>query len=90
MNVHPEVLDLAQLLDLLCREEELRDITEILGDGPEDLAGIDSTLVPFQKFLSSGNILGDGLLGQDVLASEQCFLNEVWLDQNGKAIRVEG
>lgn len=90
MNVHPEVLDLALFLDLRCREEELCHITEVLGDGPEDLAGIDSTLVPFQKFLGSSDILGDGLLGQDVLASEQCFLNEVWLDQNGKAIRVEG
>lgn len=90
MNVHPEVLDLAQFLDLLCREKELRDIAEVLGDGPEDLAGIDSTLVPFQKFLGSGDILGDGLLGQDVLVSEQCFLNKLWLDQNGEAIRVEG
>lgn len=90
MNVHPEVLDLAQFLDLLCREEELRDITEVLGDSPEDLAGIDSTLVPFQKFLGSGNILGDRLFGQDVLASEECFLNELRLNQNRKAIRVGG
>lgn len=90
MNVHPEILDLAQLLDLPCREEELRDITEVLGDSPEDLASIDSTLVPFQKFLGSGNILGDGLLGQDVLASEECFLNKLRLNQNGKAIRFEG
>lgn len=89
MNVHPEVLDLAQLLDLLCREEELRHITEVLGDGPEDIAGIDVTLVPFQKLLGSGDILGDGLLGQDVLASEQCFLNELRLNQNGKAVGVE-
>lgn len=63
MNVHPEVLDLAKLLDLLCREEVLRDITEVLCDSPEDLGSIDSTLVPFQKFLCSGNILSDGLLG---------------------------
>lgn len=90
MNIHPEVLDLAQFLDLLSRKEELCDITEVLSDGPEDTAGIDSTLVPFQKFLGSGDILGDGLLGQDVLASKECFLNELRLNQNGKAIRVEG
>lgn len=63
MNVHPKVLDPAKLLDLLCREEVFREKTEILGDSPEDLPGINSTLVPFQKFLGSGNILSDGLLG---------------------------
>jgi hypothetical protein len=89
VNVHPEVLDLAKFLDLLGREEELRHVTEVLGDGPEDLAGIDITLVPFQKFLGSGDILSDGLLGQDVLASEQCFLNELRLNQNRKAVGVE-
>jgi hypothetical protein len=86
VNVHPEVLDLAQLLDLLCREEELGHIAEVLGDGPENLAGIDLTLVPFQKFLGSGNILSNGLLRQDVLASDKCFLDELWLNQNGKAV----
>ena len=89
MNSHPEVLDLSELLDLLSREEELGHVTEVLGDGPEDLGGVDIALVPLQKFLGSGDILSDGLLGQNVLASEQCFLNELRLNQNRKAVGVE-
>jgi hypothetical protein len=69
VDVQAEVLDLAQFLDLLCCEEELGEVPEVLADSPEDLAGIDVTLVPLQELLGCSHVLGNGLLGQDMLAS---------------------
>ena len=89
MNVDAEILNLSQLLNLLCRKEELCDITEVLSDGPEDLTGVDITLVPVQKFLGSGDILSDRLLGQDMLTGEQCFPNKLRLNQDGKPVGIE-
>lgn len=88
MDVHSEVFNLARLLYLFCCEEELGEVPEVLANGPKDLAGVDVTLVPLQEFLGCSDILGDGLLRQDMLASEQCFLNEFWLDKNGKTVGV--
>jgi hypothetical protein len=86
VNIDPEVLDFAQLGDLLCRKEEFGQVPEVLAYGPENLASIDITLVPLQELLGCGDIFRDGFLGQNMLASQQSLSNKVWLDQNGKAI----
>lgn len=70
MDVHSEVLNLAQLLHLLCCEEELGEIPEVLANGPEDLAGVDVTLVPLQELLGCSDILGNWFFRQDMLASD--------------------
>jgi hypothetical protein len=86
VNIDPEIFDLAQLRDLLCREEELGQVAEVLAYGPKYLAGIDVTFVPLQELLGCGDIFCNGLLGQDMLASQQGLSDEVWLNQNGKSI----
>jgi hypothetical protein len=86
VDVDPEVLDLAQLRDLFCRKEELGQVSEVLAYGPEDLASIDVALVPLQEFLGCSDIFGNGLLRQDMFTSQQGLSDEVWLDQNRKAI----
>lgn len=90
MNIHPETLYFAELLDLLCGEKELSEVPVVLSHGPEDLAGVDVTFVPLQELLGCSYVPGDGLLGENMLASEQRFPDEFRLHQNGKTIKVVG
>lgn len=77
-----EMTDLAQLAHLFGREEKPGHVPEVLAHSPECLASVNIGMVPLQKLLGCCDVLGYWLLGQNMLASEQCLLDELWLDQD--------
>lgn len=82
MNIDPEMTNLAQLAHPLSREEEPGHIPKVLTHSPECLVSVDVGLIPLQKLLGRCDILGNRLLGQNMLACEKSLLDEFWLDQN--------
>jgi hypothetical protein len=76
------MLDFAHLLHLLSCEQELGHIPEVLAHSPECLLGVNVGLIPLQEFLCSGDVLSNGLLRQDMLASEKSLLDEFGLNQD--------
>lgn len=85
MDINPEMPDPAHLPDLLGREQELGHIPEVFTHGPNNLASIDASLVPFQKFPCCSHVLGDGFLRENMLACKKSPLDELGLDQDREA-----
>lgn len=86
MDIDPEMAHRAHLAHLLRSKEQLRQVPVVLAHGPESLPGIDVGPVPLEKVLGRGDIFGDGLLRQDMLAGQECFPDKLWLDQDGEAV----
>lgn len=84
MHIDPEMADLAHLAHLLSGVEEFGHIPKVLTHSPEELAGVDVGMVPLHKLLGRCDILGNGLLRQDMLAGEEGLFDEFWLDQDWK------
>lgn len=84
MDPDSEMTDLAQLAHLFGREEKPGHVPEVLAHSPKRLTRVNIGVVPLQKLLSCCDVLGYRLLGQNMLASEQCLLDELWLNQDRK------
>ncbi len=60
-------------------------ISEVLGDGPDDVRAVDVGIVPLDELLSVLEVLCDGLFGEHVLAGGKCAADVVWLTEDGEA-----
>lgn len=60
-------------------------ISDVLGDGPDDLLAVDVGVVPLDELLSVCEVLCDGLFGEHMLASRKCAADVVWLVEDGEA-----
>lgn len=85
---HTEILHSAQLLHLLSSVQKFPEVAIILCNCPRDRAGINIGLVPFYKVLGGCKVFSYGLLGENMLPSEESFLDELRLDQNREAFKV--
>jgi hypothetical protein len=74
--------DAAEGGDLLRGVEEARDEAEVLGDGQDGLPG--EAVVEGDEGLGGGNVLCDGLLGEDVLAGGEGGLDVGRLGDDGE------
>jgi len=60
-------------------------ISEVLGDSPDELCAVDVGVVPLDELLSVFEVLCDGLFGEHVLACGKCTPDVVWLIEDGEA-----
>jgi serine/threonine protein phosphatase PrpC len=60
-------------------------VSEVLGDGPDDLLAVDVGVVPLDELLGFFEVLCDGLFGEHVLAGGKCAADVVWLTEDGEA-----
>lgn len=79
-----EARDATQLLDLSRRVDDAVQEAEVLSDGPGSAAGDFVALIVLDQMFCALDITGDGLLGEDMLASSQSGLNVLGLLGDGE------
>lgn len=86
-RVHPraEAQHFAQLLHLRAAPLVGLEEAEVLSYTPRDFALVDVLVVPGEQLACLSDVLGDGLLREDVLAGTQGGLDVSWLSGNRKA-----
>lgn len=61
------------------------EVAELLGNAEEHFALFDVAAVPLDQLAGCGDVFGDRLLGQNMLACSECLLDVCWLGRDGQS-----